>query len=240
MAPSIHVSLLGGLSLTCHRTDVVVPMVAQRLLAFLALSERPLRRTFVAGTLWPDVRDQRARASLRSAIWRLGRCTEDLIETTPPQLRLGRNVAVDLHAATQVAHGIFDRTGNPTPSTALELLSEDILPDWYDEWILVPRERFRQLRLHALESLCEQLVAARRFPLAVEAGTLAVAGDQLRESAHRTLIRAYIAEGNVGEAVRQYELYKRLMWIELGVDPSPELERVVSAMIVPSSGGRGG
>src|SRR6266571_3495035 len=57
-----------------------------------------------------------------------------------------------------------------------EELSIDLLPYWYEDWVLVERERFRQLRLHALEALCEQLTALGRFDHAVEAGIAAVAG----------------------------------------------------------------
>src|SRR6266700_2866149 len=35
-----------------------------------------------------------------------------------------------------------------------EGLSADLLPDWYDDWLLLEQERFRQLRMHALEALC--------------------------------------------------------------------------------------
>ncbi|HSL67563.1 MAG TPA: bacterial transcriptional activator domain-containing protein, partial [Actinomycetota bacterium] len=88
----------------------------------------------------------------------------------------------------------------------------------------------RQLRLHALERLCEQLAAAGRFGVAVEAGLQAIAGDPLRESAHRALIKAHLAEGNVADATRQFRIYRRLARDELGVEPSSQAKDLVRGL----------
>ena len=64
-----------------------------------------------------------------------------------------------------------------------------MLPACYDDWVLVQRDRFRQLRLHALEALCERLTASGRYGEAIDAGLAAVCAEPLRESSHRVLIR---------------------------------------------------
>ncbi|HEX2156656.1 MAG TPA: bacterial transcriptional activator domain-containing protein, partial [Actinomycetes bacterium] len=110
-------------------------------------------------------------------------------------------------------------------------LAGDLLPDWYEDWVVLERERLRQLRLHALEALCARLTGAGRFGAAVQAGLAAVAGEPLRESAHRTLIRAHLAEGNPGEAVRQYHLYRRLLTDELAIEPSPAIRGLVQPLL---------
>ena len=89
------------------------------------------------------------------------------------------------------------------------------------------RERFRQLRLHALESLSEQLTAMGRLGQAVEAALAAVASEPLRESAHRVLIKAYLAEGNRGEALLHFRGFRDLLSHELGVEPSPRMAELV-------------
>ena len=50
---TIELNLLGGFALTSARGAVPLPPTAQRVLAFLALGERPLARGYVSGTLWP-------------------------------------------------------------------------------------------------------------------------------------------------------------------------------------------
>jgi DNA-binding SARP family transcriptional activator len=103
------------------------------------------------------------------------------------------------------------------------LLSQDLLPDWYEDWLLEERERYRQLRLHALEVLCGRLTNLRQFHQSIQAGLAAVAGEPLRESAQRVLITAYLAEGNSCEALKQYQRYWTLLQTELGQEPSPDL-----------------
>jgi DNA-binding SARP family transcriptional activator len=100
------------------------------------------------------------------------------------------------------------------------LLADDLLVGWYDDWVLLERERLRQLRLHALEVLSGQLLAAGNGPAAVEAALAAVAVEPLRESAHRAVIRAHLAEGNRAEALRQRDQLRHLLRLELGVKPS--------------------
>lgn len=81
------------------------------------------------------------------------------------------------------------------------------------------RERHRQLRLHVLEALADRLVTEGRTADGIEVGLRAVGCEPLRESAHRCVVRAHIAEGNLGEALRQAETYLRLL-AEAGIPVS--------------------
>jgi DNA-binding SARP family transcriptional activator len=203
-------------------------MSAQRLLAFVALHERPLLRVYVAGTLWIDASDERAGASLRSSLWRLNRSGQGLVEATSTHLRLAPAIEVDLRRALALARRLLDGTATVEDlDSADTALAGELLPDWYDDWLLFERERFRQLSLHALEALAERLVASGRLALALEAALSAVRGEPLRESAHRTLIRVHLAEGNRGEALRQYELCRRLLRDRLGIEPSTQLDELL-------------
>jgi DNA-binding SARP family transcriptional activator len=93
--------------------------------------------------------------------------------------------------------------------------------------VLAERERFHHLRLHALEALCDRLTAAGRYGEAVDAGLAAVRAEPLRESAHRALIKAHLAEGNHGEASRQYSSYRQLTLAEFGIEPSAHLRELL-------------
>jgi DNA-binding SARP family transcriptional activator len=242
-APRFQLHLLGGFELRLRDglEDQLVPVTggSQRLTAFLALHNRQLLRTHVAGTLWPDVPTQRANANLRAALWRLPPPCRPVIDASSCHLRLAAIVAVDLHAAAECARRLLDRSehcsADDLSAAALLGFSRDLLPDWYDDWVLVERERFHQLRLHALETLCERLTAAGRYGEAVDAGLAAVRAEPLRESGHRALIRAYTAEGNHAEAGRQYDLCRRMLLDELGVEPSVHLRNLVlqGAMTAP-------
>jgi DNA-binding SARP family transcriptional activator len=227
-----RLSLLGGFELRCAGQDVAVPRSGQRLLALLALQGRPLERLWVAGTLWLDAPEERAGASLRSALWRLPQPGgAAVVEASTTRLRLARDLTVDVHELTARAEGLASPAGLADPDLDPSALARDLLPDWYEDWVVLERERLRQLRLHALEAVCARLTEAGRFAAAVQAGLAAVAGEPLRESAHRTLIRAHLAEGNPGEAVRQYHLYRRLLAGELALEPSPAIRGLVQPLL---------
>lgn len=96
----------------------------------------------------------------------------------------------------------------------------DLLPDWGDTWLADERERLRQMRLHVLETVADQFARRGQFGLAIEMALSALRADVLRESAHRTLIRIHLAEGNFNEAHRAYTACEQLLSQELGIAPT--------------------
>jgi DNA-binding SARP family transcriptional activator len=234
--PEVQLGLLDGFEFRCDGEVIELPLSTQRVVAFLALHERPLRRLHVAGCLWPDSTEERAGASLRSALWRLHRLGHDLVEATSAHLQLAAVVGIDFRETVATARAVLD---HQLPNAALALaemsLCDDLLPDWYDDWVLFERERLSQLRIRALESLCEQLGAAGMFGSAVEAGMTAVRSEPLRESANRALIAAHLAEGNRGEALRQFERFRDLLWREIRVEPSDQMRELTRELGIPTS-----
>ena len=238
IAPSVdtdvvRLGLLRGFELRQNGELLNLPLSAQRVIAFLALYDRPLHRIYVAGSLWLDSNENRANASLRTALWRLGRPSCRLVDASMTHVALSPDVRVDVREAKAAAQALI--RGSPdVDDRSHDALYEggEILPDWYDDWVLIEREHYRQLRLHALEALCVALTAAGRFAEAAEAGQAAVEGEPLRESAHRALIATYLAEGNPGEAIRQYRLFSRFLHDQLGLEPSPLMEDLVRPLPV--------
>ena len=96
------------------------------------------------------------------------------------------------------------------------LLTADILPGWTASWIEIERERFRQLRLHAIEERSQRLITAGRFDDAVAMAKVAVRTAPSRESARRALIEAYVAQGDLAAAVNEYDEYQELLRSSLG------------------------
>ena len=227
--PSLQ--LLDSFELTCGGGRLELPLPAQRLLAFLALHDQPMLRGYVAGTLWLDSNEAHAAGSLRSALWRARRLGPQLVEARGRRLELASVVAVDVRAVVAWARRVLD------PST--ELRGADVapiwqpgqlLPDWYEDWVEIERERLRALRAHALEALCHRLTAAGRFGEATEAGLAAVRDEPLRESAHRVLIGVHLAEGNRAAALDQYRSFALLLREEVGISPSSRMEHLMESM----------
>ncbi len=229
LGDGIRVRLLRGLRITRGGEPLDVPLSGQRLIAFLALHTCSLMRQYVASSLWLDCDEARSGANLRSAIWRIRVVEPRLVQAGADRIALGAAVWVDLRESDSLAQRLLDDLDTVGEAPAAEQrLAGDVLPDWYDEWVVFERERFHQLRLHALEALCRHLTTTRRYARAVAAGVAAVQGEPYRESAHRVLIAAHLAEGNRGEALRQFERYRRVLSKELQLDPAPDMVALVA------------
>jgi DNA-binding SARP family transcriptional activator len=230
-APTLRLALLKGFELTRDGLEVELPRGTQHLLAYLALHERATPRARVAGVLWANVTDDRAAGNLRSALWRLRQAGLDILVPEGDCLSLSGQVTVDVREADRIARQVMN-PGADVCDLEVDILplAGDLLPDWYDDWVVVERERLRQVCLHVLEILCERWSAAGHFAKAVMAGIAAVSGDPLRESAHRALISAYLAEGNQVEAIRQYQVCCRILRAELRVSPSAQMASLVKEL----------
>jgi DNA-binding SARP family transcriptional activator len=230
----LQIAVLGGFRFWVRGRDALpaLPGGSQRLLAFLALRERAVRRSAAAGTLWPEASEDHAHASLRSAIARLTLIAHEAIVVSYQDLRLAAHVVVDLRESRALAHrliyaGKLDHQGD-LGERAIAALSADLLPDWYDDWAVAEAEDWRQLRLHALDALTERLIAGGRYADATSAALAAVKAEPLRETAHAALIRVYLAEGNRAEALAAFQRYRGLLRAELGLEPTPSIQALVT------------
>jgi DNA-binding SARP family transcriptional activator len=221
--PVVH--LLDGPYVTLGTRRQEVPEGSKQLLAFVAVRRRRVERRHAAGTLWPFGDEARAAGNLRSALWRLRRAGIDVMVADKCSLALNADVLVDLHVIDQWATRIIEEAAIESDLAISASWGDalDLLPGWYDDWVLMERERVRQRMLHALETLSRTLTRAGRFADAIEAAILAVRAEPLRESAQRALIEAHVAEGNLGEARRSYRTYRELVGRELGVEPSSDM-----------------
>ena len=228
-----ELSLLGGFVFSVGGdAPLGISAGSQRLLAFLALRDRVVTRTHVAGTLWPEASDEHAGASLRSAISRLDPRARQAVKVTAVDLGLAEGVVVDVHRSKPLARRLIDRDAPPSNDDigagAVSALSDELLPGWYDDWAVIAAEDWRQLRLHALEAVASRLTAADRLAEAAAAALAAVRAEPLRESARAALIRVHLAEGNQAEALGELERYRVLLDAELGIEPTSRLSRLLS------------
>jgi DNA-binding SARP family transcriptional activator len=222
-----RVSLLGGFRVEYDGQVVALQPGSQRLVALLALQGR-LSRADAARILWPDARDDQAHARMRSALWRLGGCPA--VRLVGRSLIVPSEVTVDLRPRVVAATRLIERrTPEPGDVDVLDSGSGELLPCWYDDWVLVERERYRQLRLRALEALAEVECERGRYAIAVDAALAVVRMEPLCESAHHTLIRAFLGEHNLVEAARHYRVVEAVLAAELGIGPAPELTALLSA-----------
>ncbi|MET1061098.1 MAG: BTAD domain-containing putative transcriptional regulator [Nocardioides sp.] len=194
----------------------------QRLTALLAL-RGPRPRVLVASTLWPDTREDRARASLRTAIKRTEEHAPGLLEADRWTVGLSRRVRVDVHVLLRAIAAAPARQ-RQDPSGLLSLLEcEELLPGWYDDWVLYEREKLEQQKIRTLENLATSAYDSGDWVTALDAAREASRREPLLDAMRSIVIRARLSLGDVSGAVHEYRRYRRFLALELGIEPPAEL-----------------
>lgn len=102
----------------------------------------------------------------------------------------------------------------------------------YEPFAQAEAGRLEELRLVAIEELIEaRLALGRHSELVGELRTL-IDQHPLRERLWRQLMQALYRCGRQAEALRAYSELRGLLGAELGIDPSPELQRLEGAMLL--------
>lgn len=133
------------------------------------------------------------------------------------------DVQIDVADMMRCAVGIEERESVNAHRSVARLSRGELLPGWYEDWVLFERERLQQLRLAALESLAGAEIDHGNHAVALAAALEAIAIEPLRESAHAMAIRAHLLAGNRSAALREYQSYRRRLRQLLAIDPSQEM-----------------
>ena len=223
------------------------------LLGYLALFRRRTHpREVLAGLFWGDSSEDRARNSLRTALWRLRKVLEPhpiprgtYLSTTPAGeigLNLDSKYWLDVAVfENQVKRNLAKSPKGPTAAdikeleSALRLYQGELLEGFYDEWALAERERLRVLFIKGQIFLLRYYGQRKAFEQALDCGRAILNLDPLREKIHRKMMRLYVLNGQRALALRQYEICRRTLDKELGVPPMDETE-VLYTRIFPKTG----
>jgi DNA-binding SARP family transcriptional activator len=236
LAGTVDIGVLGGFSVKVDGVPVAgLATGSQRLLVLLTLRNRTVSRSALAASLWPDVPGPRAAVTLRSALSRLDAVTRGAVFAESASLCLREDVRVDLHDAQRFAHALLDtdRAVDLTgvlASSMIATLSSDLLPDWFDEWIVEAGEDWRHLRAAALEALAIRLLDAGMHGEAAGAARAAIRADPLRETPHGILMRVHLADGDQSNAIAAFEGYRTTLRLALDLEPTAMLSGLLEGI----------
>jgi len=224
----LKIKLLGGYAVRdASGRDVVVPArKAQALLAYLALSAGQWHgRDRLAGLLWSDRPEARSRNSLRQALASIRGLGDslgiDLIETEGDRVRIPDGV-VETDAT------LFRGRSAENPIAAAALYGGDLLDGFmgpeaaFQDWLDCEQASLREIACDTFERAVRQAEYDDDRRKAIEFARRLVGLDPYREASHRQLMKLYVAEGDRGEAIRQYQTCERLLRDELDVAPAGE------------------
>lgn len=210
-------------------TDVVhVAARQQRLITALAING-PRPRGFLVGLLWPECQESRALESLRVSVHLVSRQVPGLLINGGTVLSLSELVDVDLHRVRDQIRELSRSGLNGNVASYLHQLRDaDLLPGWYDDWVLFEQSRLRQDRLHAFQIIARESLSRCDYESALEAAEAALELEPLYESAVVLLIQAEREQGNNAAALRAFEKYQVKLKEDMGLAPSAAIQRLVS------------
>jgi DNA-binding SARP family transcriptional activator len=216
----VAVRVLGHFGLVFHGERHTLTHSEARLLALVCLRGGDIGREWLAGRLWGDVSTSTAMRRLRSTMSRLHHSAPGVLRRGRDDVGLSAAVRVDLHDARDRARRLLRTDTEPElRSWSPELFLEDILVDWYDEWIEAERSEFHNLRVHALEAIATHRLETGQFASAIELCLVVLRTEPFRETTHALIIRSHLGEGNRTEAVAHARDYDALVRSELGMEP---------------------
>lgn len=223
-----QLSLLQSWQLRGDAGIVHVAARQQRLISALAING-PRPRRYLVGLLWPESFETRALESLRVCVHLVSRQVPGLLVNGGAVLSLSEFVDVDLHRVRARIRELGEVGLNGNVASCLnELRDADLLPGWYDDWVLFEQARLRQDRLHAFQIIARESLARSDYETALEASEAALELEPLYESAVGLLIQAEREQGNNASAIRAFERYEAKLKEEMGIPPSEALRRFIA------------
>jgi len=200
---------------------------ARALIGWLALHPGTHPRAYLAAQLWPEVPDESARGSLRTAIWSVrqawGPAAEQVLDSSRNSIGLrGGQLWVDALAGTPA-----------DPDSGAD--AGELLPGVDDDWVHAAREEHRKRLLRALEELAAAADDDGRTADAVTWSRQRCALAPLDEAAHRDLLRRLQAAGDRAGAVVAARMFSQRLREELGVEPSPATRAAASQLRASAS-----
>jgi DNA-binding SARP family transcriptional activator len=208
----------------------------QELLSYLLIHrDRPHSREALASLLWADTSTEKSKKYLRQALWHLHAALNSdnengtdvlLVDhdwlSLNPCSNLWTDVA-DFERAFASAEGIAGRQLDAEKAHALKeavsLYNDDLLPGYYQDWILFERERLQNMYLLMLDKLIVYLQFRGEYEVAQGYAATILRYDPARERTHRQLMHLYSLGGDRTSALRQFERCVQALKQELGVKP---------------------
>jgi DNA-binding SARP family transcriptional activator len=246
----LSIFLLGPLQVALDDEPIVdfVTDKARALLAYLAVeSDRPHRRDALAGLLWPERSQQKARQNLRQALNRARQAIGDNRDVAVPFLLISRknlqfnadsDYWLDVAAFTSLVKACkghrhrhremclpcMRRMAQMAELYRGDFLDQFSLPDseTFEEWALLTREWLRREAVEALAYLARYHERRGEYSQARAYAWRQIGLDPWQEKSHRHLMWLLALDGQRSAALAQYEACRRALAEELGVEPDAE------------------
>ena len=232
----LQIRLLGQFDIRLDGKRVTIPSRAgQSLLAYLALTAGTShRREKLAGTFWSETSEESARKYLRQELWRIRKALIS-IKTTGEEYLIADDftIAFNRNADYWLDAAQLERPDLDLESllTNLSLYQGELLPGFYDEWLVIERERFQSIFDAKMGQLLEQLISAERWTAVQEQSERWLSMDSAIEPAYRGLMLSYGARGDMAKVSTIYQRCIAELDEKFGLEPSAETRALYDGLL---------
>lgn len=233
----LQIRLLGHFDVRLDGKRIMIPSRAgQSLLAYLVLTAgTPHRREKLAGILWPDFSDDNARKNLRHELWRIRKAISTQQQPTTVDYLLAEEFTIAFNREAEYG---LDAAQMERPEldlgsliSNLSLYQGELLPGFYEDWIVLERERIRGIFDTKMEQLLGQLIAAERWTAVQEQAERWLSLGNTLEPAYRALMLAYGARGDMAKVSSVYQRCIEELNEQFGLEPSAETRALYDGLL---------
>ena len=222
----MEVRLLGTFDVKHQNKAIgITSRPAQSLFAYLILNARTShRREKLAGMLWPDSLEETARGNLRHALWRLRKAFPAKLASeyiVADDLAIGFNGSADYWLDAAAFEALNDSVSTDELITVLSAYRGELLPGFYDEWVVLEREHLFSIFEHHMARLLARLQDEGRWLDILVWGERWIKLGQRPEPAYRAMMTAHAAKGDMSKVAATYERCVKSLR-ELGIQPSEQ------------------
>jgi DNA-binding SARP family transcriptional activator len=205
---------------------------SQSLLAYLSLNSGVFfRRERLAGFLWPNLTDEKARHHLRQALWVLRRAIESLGLDAEDYIFCNK-ISLSMKKSEKVSLDIQPLLGKYSGKTqsieslieAVSVYKGELLPGFYEDWVLLERSRLDNAFEQAIRKLLNRLTTEERWEEVIYWCEHRLSFGNAHEAIYRSLMVAHAGLREYSSVIEDYERCKENLLRDFDIHPSEELK----------------
>jgi len=232
----LQIRLLGQFDIRMDGKRITIPSRAgQSLFSYLTLTAgTPHRREKLAGSIWPDSSEETSRKNLRHELWRIRKVLSAQTPTNAEYLMADEfTLGFNRDADYWLDVAMLEKTEVDIQSltSGISLYQGELLPGFYEDWIVIERDRIQSLFETKIEQLVDQLVEAERWTAVQEQSERWLALSSAPEAAYRALMLSYNGRGDMAKVSAIYQRCVDDLQDQFGVEPSAETHALYNGLL---------
>src|SRR5215216_4246823 len=203
----LEVRLIGKFEIKCDGKPVIIASrLAQSLFAYLIINAgTSYRREKLAGMFWPDTTEEKSRAYLRHELWTIRKVLPSNQFLLSDDFSVAFDSSADYWLDRDALEKLADAASADESMAALAVYQGELLPGFYEDWIILEREHLQSVYEQKMARLLEMLEKEKRWHEVLEWAERWISVGQGPEAAYRALMIAYVALGDLAKLASSYE-----------------------------------